>query len=844
MTVSQSILRVLRMILITSLLLLTLGYLSLIAVEKYVIDTFSIEALKDIHLQVPLRVYTNDGAFIGEFGEQRRMPITFEQVPKMLVNAVLAAEDDRFFDHSGVDPKSLVRAIVNLLKTGEIQQGASTITMQLARNMFLSPQRNFTRKMKEMLYAQKMERELEKEKILELYLNKIYFGHRAYGISAAAQVYYNKSLQSLALHEMAMLAGMPQAPSANNPISNPESAIKRRDYVLRRMLGLGYIQQAQYDEAIKQPVVAQLSRIQVEAEMPYVAEMVRARIYECYGKEAYTGGYKVITTVDSKLQQFAQTALRNALWAYSERYGYYGRIGHKKLPHPLPEDKLKATADKILADYPRRGGLVPSLVLAVEKRKVKAYNAQGSFEIEWKDLAWARSVRLYKKRYKIGRYPKNAWQILQRGDIIMVRAMKTEDETTETTRWRLADIPRVEGAIVALNPSDGAILTSVGGFDFYHSKFNRVTQAERQPGSSFKPFIYSAALQRGFTPNTYIADTPLVIRAGHKTWKPRNYSHKFYGSISLRHALTHSFNVASVRLLMRIGLNPAIDHITRFGFKRDKIPRNLTIVLGTGTVTPLELTRGYTVFANGGHLIEPFLVRRIENTVGQVIYSANPLQVCQTCTPLNQVVESKPFGDQCLGRKVQQMQDKVKQLHYNFASYEQTINLAPRVISYNNAFAMTSILKDVIRSGTARRARALKRRDIAGKTGTTQEARDAWFVGYTPDIVTTTWVGFDTPRPLGQRETGGRAALPMWMDFMQNALKDKPEKLLAPSGDIETHLIANNSKANIYDSTPGYSVEESSRVTQTKRKPKKRGKPKNTRRTPRPKKKVVPVQLF
>lgn len=824
MNTGQTLFRIFRMILITGIVFLLIGFSGKWAVNKFILDEFSIDELRDIHLQVPLRVYTKDGVFIGEFGEQRRIPIAFEHVPKMLVNAVLSAEDDRFFEHGGVDMKSLMRATLNLIKTGEIQQGASTITMQLARNMFLSRQRNFARKFKEMLYAHKMEQEFTKEEILELYLNKIYFGHRAYGISAAAQIYYGKDLQSLTLQEMAMLAGMPQAPSSNNPISNPDNALKRRNYVLKRMLSLGHIQESEYKEANAQPDSAQLIKQVPEIDMPYLAEMVRARMYECYGEKAYTGGYHVITTVDSALQESAQTALRNALWEYSERYGYYGPVAHEKLSSDVPEDALA----KILEAYPERGGLLPSLVLAVEQKKVKAYNSKGMFEITWGDLSWARRVSLYKRRYKTGSYPKSAWNFLRRGDVIMVRSMGVEEvlpkkergkltKVSQTSavevvpervmRWRLADIPRVEGALVALNPTDGAILAVAGGFDFYQSRFNRVIQAERQPGSSFKSFVYSAALKRGFSPNTYIADTPLVIRAGGKVWQPRNYSYKFYGSIPLRHALIHSYNVASVRLLMRVGLNFAIDHVVSFGFKREKIPRNLTFVLGTAAVTPLEMARGYTVFANGGHLIEPFFIRRIENTDGQVIYSANPLQVCQSCSPLNETSAPKQLGDQCLGSNNKEKPGflEVSNVHYGTHAFSgQQVNLAPRVISYNNAFAMTSILKDVIQKGTAQKARVLKRNDIAGKTGTTQEARDAWFIGYTPDIVTATWVGFDNPRPLGTGETGGRAALPMWIDFMQSALKGKPEKTLDPTGGVKTTLLIADAgtKANPYNTKP------------------------------------------
>jgi penicillin-binding protein 1A len=604
------------------------------------------------------------------------------------------------------------------------------------------------------------------------------------------------------------------------------------------MLSLGYIEESQYNQASEHLDTAQLNKLTPEVEMPYIAEMVRSRMYECYGEKAYTGGYQVTATVDSSLQNSAQTALRNALWEYSERYGYYGPVAHEKLPSSLPNDTLPETVNKILEAYPERGGLLPSLVLAVEQRKVKAYNKQGMIEIGWGDLSWARRISLYKKRFKIGSYPRSAWNILRRGDVIMVRAMGTREvpqkktgltkvsqqETPtveEVTRWRLADIPRVEGALVALNPTDGSILALAGGFDFYHSKFNRGIQAERQPGSSFKPFVYSAALKRGFSPNTYIADTPLVIRAGGKTWKPRNYSYKFYGSIPLRHALIHSYNVASVRLLMRVGLNAAIDHVTLFGFKREKIPRNLTFVLGTGAITPLESARGYAVFANGGHLVEPFIIRRIENMEGQVVYSAKPLQVCQSCTPLNETSAPRQSSDQCLGSNNSEQSGflSVNDVSYGTHAFSgQQISLAPRVISYNNAFAMTSILKDVIQRGTAQKARVLKRKDIAGKTGTTQEAKDAWFVGYTPDIVTVTWVGFDQPRSLGSGETGGRAALPMWIDFMQDALRGKPEKTLDSSGGVRTQLIANrDTKIDVYGTKPSSAPATVTRQTRSTR---------------------------
>lgn len=815
-----SLYKISKMIVIAGLIFLALWELSLYSIDRFVDSEFSMDELRDTHLQVPLRVYTKEGTFIGEYGEQRRIPVAFEQVPGLMVKAVLAAEDDRFYEHSGVDPKSLVRAFVNLLKTGEIQQGASTITMQLARNMFLTRERNFLRKITEILYAQKMERELEKKEILELYLNKIFFGHRAYGISAAAQVYYGKELKDLTLAEMAMLAGIPQAPSSNNPASDPESAAKRRDHVLKRMLSLGYISEADYNTAMKESVGAKIHTQTPEEEIPYVSEMVRSRMYECYGDKAYTGGYVVTTTIDTELQKVAQESLRHALWEYSERYGYYGPIGYKRLPGQLPEETLAQTVGDLLAEYPERGGMFPSMVLTVYAKKVVAYNPKvGQIEIGWQDLAWARRTQNTRGRQRTGASPRNAWDILKRGDVIMVRMVEERkavkerkqrnkkgqllqvaqvSETPETsvveTRWRLADIPRVEGAMVALHPNDGSIVALAGGFDFYHSKFNRITQAVRQPGSSFKPFIYSAALKRGANLNTPVVDGPLVIRAGGKVWQPRNYSHKYYGTTSLRNALIHSLNLASIRVLMRVGLDPAIEHLTHFGFERKRIPRNLTIVLGTVNITPLELTRGYTVFANGGFLIEPFFVQRIEDMEGRVLYSANPLQVCQECASPTETTPPFGIGDQCLGAQKADA-DSVKNADFTF--FDVQAKLAPRVISHNNATTMTTILKDVIKMGTATRAKVLKRDDIAGKTGTTNMARDAWFVGYSPDLVAATWVGFDQPRSLGQAETGGRAALPMWIEFMQTALNGRPTKSLTlpPPKGVGTRLLLADTRA-------------------------------------------------
>jgi penicillin-binding protein 1A len=612
---------------------------------------------------------------------------------------------------------------------------------------------------------------------LELYLNKIFFGHRAYGVAAAAYVYYGKAISELTLAETAMLAGLPKFPSSANPLTNSDRAIERRNYIIGRMLELKYITQEEYLEAVQAPNTATQHTTEIEAYAPYIAEMVRAKMIETYGEEAaYTKGYKVYTTIDWPLQKLAQKSLRSALYIYDERHGYRGPVARVKLPKNL--SNLEPLND-LLQNYPPRAGLQPSLVLELKGRSVEAYNLRmGKFIIDWKDLSWAFR---YRNANRVGAAPASAADIVKRGDIIMVRPileesrvtvqkplLKTKNATatdpkppTAKLRWRLAEVPKVEGAIVALNPNDGAIVTLAGGYDFEQSKFNRVIQADRQPGSNFKPFIYSAALAQGLTDKSIVNDAPIAFKVGNKVWRPENYSRKFYGPISLRQALTFSRNVASVRVLVKVGVKKAIDHVVKFGFKREKIPQNFTIALGTADVTPLELVTGYAVFANGGYKVEPYFIERIEDNNGETVFTANPLQVCDSCSPEiltsvsdSEVQDSKISGPECVP----------------------VPRYAPRAISPQNAFMMTSILQDVVRIGTGQKARELKRNDIAGKTGTTNDQHDAWFSGFTPDLVATTWVGFDHPRSLGSRETGGHAALPMWIEFMRGALRDQPQK--------------------------------------------------------------------
>jgi penicillin-binding protein 1A len=715
-----------------------------------------VATLKDVQLQTPLRVFTRDGELIAEYGEKRRKPLRIEQVPELMREAFLAAEDDRFFVHPGVDYQGLARAAVHLIRTGEKGQGGSTITMQLARNFFLTRQRTYTRKLREIFLALKIERELTKNEILELYLNKIYLGNRAYGVGAAAEVYYGKDIHELDLTQMAMIAGLPKAPSAINPIANPERAVLRRNYVLGRMLGLHYIDESAYQAALAAPVSAWrhgLAAVAVEA--PYVGELVRAEMLSRYGAEAYTGGYRIYTTLDATLQKAANAALHEALLSYSRRHGYHGAEAHVG----IGESADPLSLEHPLAPYRVVGPLHPAMVLEVADKQVRVLVKRGeTVALEWDGLSWARPHINENAR---GPKPASAQEILQRGDIVRVRQ-------SPEGAWRLSQIPRAAGALVSLSPTDGAILALVGGFDFHHSKFNRVTQAKRQAGSNFKPFIYSAALEKGFTPASLINDAPIVFQDAtlEDTWRPENYSGKFFGPTRLRMALTKSRNLVSIRLLNTIGIEYAREYITRFGFQQHDLPRNLSLALGSAAVTPLELAAGYAVFANGGYRIHPYLIEHVDASNGGTLFRAEPEQVCEEPSP-----QPTPAALDTP------------------AENPDATGCAPRAIEASNAYQMVSMMRDVVRAGTGRKAMALGRSDLAGKTGTTNDQRDAWFSGYNADIVTTAWVGFDNQRPLGARETGAAAALPMWIDYMRVALKDTPEHALDPPRGMVTVRI-------------------------------------------------------
>lgn len=757
---------------------LTLLAAGLIALYLYLAPQLpSSESLRDVHLQVPLRVYTHDAKLIGEFGEKRRMPLEFRQVPTSLVHAVLAAEDDRFYQHAGVDYQGLLRAAFTLVRTGEMRQGGSTITMQVARNYFLSSEKTFLRKLKEILLALRIEGEFSKDEILTLYLNKIYCGNRAYGIAAAAQFYYGKDVDRLSVAQMAMIAGLPKAPSKYNPVANLERATERRDYVLDRMHQLGYLNDVDYKAALAEPETAQRHALEIEVEAPHVAEMVRAEMVNRYGEDAYTGGYKVYTTLDTRLQPAANRALRAGLLEYDKRHGYRGPERHIELtPLLKPEDWTH-----ILEGSAEVGGVKAALVLKVAAQSVTVFQpALGTLELPWTGWSWARP---YIDENHRGPAPKSALEFLRPGDIVRIEPLADK-------QWGLSQLPAVEGALVALNPNDGAVIALAGGFDFYQSNFNRVLQADRQPGSSFKPFFYSAALEKGFTPASLINDAPIVVEGADlgEAWRPENFGGRFGGPTRLREALAQSRNLVSIRVLRTIGIDYAIDYATRFGFRPERLPRALSLALGSAVATPMEMVRGFAVFANGGYRVEPYFIERIEGPDGGALYQADPVKACMDCSP------ARPAAPGVEGEVQADIEAELRRAaavaeHAAVSGASPAGRPALRVITPENDYLMTSMMRDVIRTGTARRALALGRSDLAGKTGTTNDQRDAWFCGFNTTLAATAWIGFDKHLPLGDLETGGHAALPIWMRFMEVALKDRPELLPEPPPGIVTLRI-------------------------------------------------------
>ncbi len=687
----------------------------------------SLDALTDYRPKVPLRIYTSDHVLIGEFGEERRDVVHFKDVPDSLKKAILAIEDARFYDHGGVDLTGIVRAGFVALTNGHASQGASTITMQVARNFFLSSEKTYTRKIYEMLLAYRIERALTKDQILEVYMNQIYLGQRAYGFASAARVYFGKDLKDISLAEAAMLAGLPKAPSAYNPVVNPKRAKVRQEYILQRMLELNFITREQYDEAVAQPLVVKGPGRDFSVHAEYVAEMVRQMMYAQYREETYTRGFNVVTTIDSADQQVAYTALRKGIMDYERRHGYRGPEGFIELP-PGADDREQAIDDALL-EHPDNGELIAAVVTAATPRQITVAFIDGSSAtIEGDNL-----------RFASGALSANAQPNRRIRPGAIVRVVKND-----AGKWSITQLPQVEGAFLSIVPQDGAIRSLVGGFDYNKNKFNHVTQAWRQPGSSFKPFIYSASLDKGLGPATVINDGPLYFSAaetGGQPWEPKNYGGGFEGPMSMRTALQRSRNLVSIRILNHIGTKYAQQYITRFGFDAERHPAYLPMALGAGQVTPLQMAGAYSVFANGGYRVNPYLIAEVTDPNGAIVTRAQPLIAEQN---------------------------------------------APRAIDARNAYVMNSLLQSVAQRGTGARTNVLKRTDLAGKTGTTNDSHDAWFAGYQHTLAAIAWIGYDNPRSLGDRETGGGLSLPVWIDYMSAALKGVPEfKPTAPDG-VET----------------------------------------------------------
>lgn len=710
------------MILLASLALVALGVVALTIILLYP-SLPSLEVLTDYRPKIPLRVYTADGDLIGEFGEEKRAVVAIKDVPDLLKKAILAAEDERFYSHSGVDYWGVGRAALANLSSGARTEGASTITMQVAQNFFLTKEKTFTRKISQALLAFKIEQNLTKDQILEIYINHIFLGQRAYGFSSAAQVYYGKDLKDLLPAEIAMLAGLPKAPSRFNPVVNPKRATQRQHYVLRRMRDLGYLTEDAHRQALATPLRLNAAQNQFPVSAEHVAEMARKEVFDLYGETVYVSGMKVYTTIRSADQTAAVESLRRGVMEYDRRHGYRGPEGRITLPQDAA--KRDEAIEEALADREVVADLVPAVVVEASPKQVVVVNKRGeSITVTGDGLR------------QVARLLGDKASQLKPAPGAIVRLQKEEKGG-----WAIAQLPRVEAAFVSVSPTDGAVLALVGGVDFGSNKFNRVTQAWRQPGSSFKPFIYSAALEKGFSPATVVNDAPVVVdpgRTGGQIWEPKNYDGKYEGPMRLRTALAKSKNMVSIRVLQSIGPEYAQEYVTRFGFQAENHPPYLTMALGAGSVTPMQMAGAYATFANGGYRIKPYLITSIKDDKGGVLFTAEPQKA----------------GDD-----------------------------AERVLDARNAFLMTSLMREVVRSGTATRAQSLGRQDLAGKTGTTNDHNDAWFAGFNDSLVGVAWIGFDSPSDLGANETGGQAALPIWIGYMAKALKGvKENELEVPEG--------------------------------------------------------------
>jgi penicillin-binding protein 1A len=747
----------------------------------------SAAGMRTMPLQVPLRVYTRSGALISQIGEQRRVPVSYEEIPQLVREAFLAAEDDRFFQHGGIDYFSALRSIYVDLTTGDYSQGASTITMQTARNMFLTHDKKIGRKLQEIFVTLRMERDFTKQEILETYLNVIFFGQRAYGVAAAAEVYFGKPLSELSVAEAAMLGGLPQAPSRYNPVTSPQRATERRRYVLQRMQALHYIDADTARRAMGEEIRAREYAPRFEVEAPYVAEIARQQVVARFGEGAVNAGYRAITTIDGRLQTAANRALRLGLIDYDRRHGYRGPVRKAT----LDADSTRQQLETLLGDLPPIGNLQPAAVVSVAPAAARVYvRGTGFAQIDWDGMSWARGNAATGK----------ADSILHRGDLIYVLS-------DGRGAAQLGQIPEVQGALVALDPQDGAVVALVGGFDYFSNAWNHATQARRQPGSGFKPFLYSCALEHEFTPSSIIMDAPVVMAEGgsEQIWRPENAGGAFNGPTRLREALVHSRNLVSIRLLRAVGTDDVMSYATRFGFERSSMPDNLTLALGTLSATPLQVATGYATFANGGYKVDPYFIERIENGLGETVWRAAPKVVCSTCgsadapeaatapapppgtgpaadarvspaaaqagvvVPLTAAAEAPPPPS---ARSVLTLAPPTSERSQPLLP---AARRAPRIISAANAWLMDDIMGDVIKRGTGVRARALGRDDISGKTGTTNDSHDTWFNGFNPGLEATVWVGYDQEQPLGEGEEGSSVAVPIWVRLMREGLRAVPD---------------------------------------------------------------------
>jgi penicillin-binding protein 1A len=764
-----------------------LGAYALISSYLYVVPSLPpIDTMGTLNLPVPMRVYSRSGQLIAQIGEKRRVLVAYNDIPEVVRNAFIAAEDQRFYSHHGFDYSGMLRAVFVDLTSGKYSQGASTITMQAARNMFLTFDKSIKRKLQEIFVAYRMEHEFTKEQILQTYLNVIFLGQRSYGVAAASETYFGKRLDQLSVAEAATLAGLPQAPSNYNPVTNPKAALARRRYVLGQMQKLRYIDAATAQVASSEPVAAHDYGILNDVDAPYVAEMARAELVSRYGEDAVNSGYRVYTTIDGRLQTAANRAVRIGLIQYDRRHGYRGPLKQVDMGQRIPGPQF----DALMAGIPEIGNLRPALVVSVAPQAARVYVRGGGYaQIDWEGLSWARR-RISDTR--TGNPPKRAEEVLQRGDVVYVVA-------DEQGAAQLAQLPDAQSALVALDPNDGAIVALVGGFDYFDNKFNRATQARRQPGSGFKPFLYSAALENGFTPSSIVMDAPIVYddSGQERTWRPENSEKGFEGPMRLREALVFSRNLVTIRVVRQLGVDAVIDYASKFGFNSEEMPKDMTIALGSLPATPLQMVSGYAVFANGGYRVDPYYIERIDNALGQTVYQADPKVVCEQCdsdaaaggapgaTPgeaaggrlIPTTVTAPATNASTTAAQPSTSGDANSRPPNSLPPLIKPSQVAPRVISPQNDWIMDDMMADVIKRGTGIRAGlALRRGDISGKTGTTNEARDTWFNGFNRNIVATVWVGFDQERPLGEGEEGSRTAVPIWVNFMREALRDQPDR--------------------------------------------------------------------